>query len=354
MSKQQLVLLLCGLLFSCYNVFRMRVFKACEYYADIGGIEVKKSIMLPMLVAMCCAFSAVWAAPKTMAISVKNFISPQAAPLVLSVLNVQGLVTNVGSEKITVKDDKSGQSIDLTVMGTTYLVNNAERQKVAAFSFKKGDFISVFYSAAQTKAQPLQGKAVLVLLGQGDWPAEYLRVSRTKKDGNDLSAYYDDKVMHIGENAMRNNTSIRQGDEVVAWYAPGAVGEKELNAIQALLLNRTVDDIVINTVSGGIEIMSSALPTEGNTKIYRIDGNLYLPLRPVAHRLGYQLGWNQQTQSTTLKKGVRDFSLKTGSKEYNDGKIVVVLPYAPQLVDGVTVVPWQFFRDVLDRDVKIL
>lgn len=77
-----------------------------------------------------------------------------------------------------------------------------------------------------------------------------------------------------------------------------------------------------------------------------IDGEkIMLPLRAVAEAAGFEITWNNETKSSQLGDTI---SLKIGENTYTDAHGELVnLQIAPKLVDGLTYVPMDFFREVL-------
>ena len=48
-----------------------------------------------------------------------------------------------------------------------------------------------------TKSIPPQAKAILLVLGQGDFSIEYMRVSKIEDNGDFVKVYYDNKSMAL-------------------------------------------------------------------------------------------------------------------------------------------------------------
>ncbi len=70
-----------------------------------------------------------------------------------------------------------------------------------------------------------------------------------------------------------------------------------------------------------------------------------VPLRAIAEALGYEVTWINETRSVMLND---EISLTIGESSYNiTSKDPVFLEYAPELTNGYTYVPLNFFREVI-------
>lgn len=96
-------------------------------------------------------------------------------------------------------------------------------------------------------------------------------------------------------------------------------------------------DIVVNTKK------IDALAAYTNS-----DGNIMVPLRPIARALGFEVKWDNKSQSIMVGKGI---SLTIGRDYYTYMKTSpIVLGAVPELVDEVTFVPLSFFEEVMKVD----
>ena len=267
------------------------------------------------------------------------------------ILNTRGTVTEVQDGFIVVRDGTDERkAVRVLVLETTYVIDNSTTKKMDHAIIKKGDFVSAFYSPEMTKSLPPQAKGILLVVGEESSNPEYIRVSSVEHDGVNIKVHYDNKIMNISDVAMKYNKAIRQGDEVLAWFTlAAATSENENNASRAVLLNRDPVDIRIKGLSE-IQVNGDTIP---NTVTHSINGGKYLPLRAISEKLGYTVKWNPETKRIELQNGVRSATLQVGSKEYADGKVRVVLARAPIMIKGETLVPTEFFTDVLGLEVEI-
>jgi hypothetical protein len=271
------------------------------------------------------------------------------------VLNTNGTIVTAGENKVVVQGTGNVSNVELTLFGKVYFVDNATMQKVDSSNAKIGDYVYAFYGDNMTKSIPPQAKAILLVLGKGDSSMEYIRVSKIEDKGDFVKVYYDNKSMNISGKAMENYKSIRSGDEVLGWYILSTASlPTAFNASYAILLNRDIpEEVVVKDMPGTILLNNKELAKNENNKIYSINGLAYLPLRSITDVLGYKLTWNILTKGIDLQKDSTNINLQIGSKAYWKDKERIVLESVPMIVNGKTLVPIEFFKDVMDEKVKI-
>lgn len=77
-----------------------------------------------------------------------------------------------------------------------------------------------------------------------------------------------------------------------------------------------------------------------------IDEKIYIPIRPVAEYLGYELQWNNDEKKIFFYKDAVFGSFAVGSEEYNsNGEIISLTPSISS--NGATYVPVEFFTKIL-------
>ena len=118
---------------------------------------------------------------------------------------------------------------------------------------------------------------------------------------------------------------------------PEYIGDLDWDFMAAAELN---GEIVVNG-----EIIYAVAP------FWNEDEVLMLPLRAVAEALGYDVQWNDETQSIMLGVAINVF---IGRAEAYRGRMAPVeLSAAPVIVDNLTFVPVDFFRDVVAQTVFV-
>jgi len=84
---------------------------------------------------------------------------------------------------------------------------------------------------------------------------------------------------------------------------------------------------------------------------YYNNGVIMLPLRAVAEKLGFEVVWDNETQGVRLGVAI---NLWIGKDEYHIARMAPLeLGTAPELTDGFTYVPINFFRSVAKYDVYV-
>ena len=124
-----------------------------------------------------------------------------------------------------------------------------------------------------------------------------------------------------------NYVEIMPLPEVIDW------DYEARRSIEGLTL---IGEIVVNN-----EMMENHLPPLIK------DGAIMVPLRVVAEALGYDVTWNEYLQSVQLGVAIH---LWIDSTEVHLGRMAPIeLHTAPTLIDSVTFVPLEFFRNVLGQ-----
>jgi len=81
------------------------------------------------------------------------------------------------------------------------------------------------------------------------------------------------------------------------------------------------------------------------------DNNTWLPIRPIAEAIGYQLSWNNADQSLYLANIDREVSLVIGSQLFSVNNLQYSAEDAPYLREGTTYVPDYYFTRYLGTEV---
>jgi len=123
-------------------------------------------------------------------------------------------------------------------------------------------------------------------------------------------------------------------------------GELELEEFEfdAQEMRRTIAAL---TLLGEIVVNDEMLVNPPAPFIHTTDeaAAIMVPLRVVAEALGYDVGWNGELMSVQLGVAIH---LWIDSTEVHLGRMAPIeMPMAVMLVDSVTFVPLEFFRDVL-------
>ena len=83
-----------------------------------------------------------------------------------------------------------------------------------------------------------------------------------------------------------------------------------------------------------------------------VDGTTMVPLRDVVEYIGGTIAWNEKNQRINISLGSKKISLTIGSKICFVNGISSVVSSAPQLIDGVTMIPVRSVTTSLGCEVK--
>ena len=128
-------------------------------------------------------------------------------------------------------------------------------------------------------------------------------------------------------------------------------GHFNFTEIEFLKGSKKVEPEKYTLVIGSKEITS----LKGNKTLdvapYIDNGSTLIPLRGLVEEMGAEIGWDGDTQTITISKGVTKITLQIGSKAVRvDGK-TQQLPVAPVITESRTFIPVRFVSEVLGYEV---
>ena len=162
----------------------------------------------------------------------------------------------------------------------------------------------------------------------------------------------------IGENTeivLANGDDFSDGDiegrRMAVIYGPSTRSLPEMaTAIKIIVLYEDAvplpDDVPEITLdASGWPILVNGTVIDAPAAYQNEDGILMVPLRATAEALGYDVSWDSAARSARLGVAIYLWIDKT---EVHVGRMAPLnISTAPQLIDGMTYVPLDFFRDVL-------
>ena len=110
-----------------------------------------------------------------------------------------------------------------------------------------------------------------------------------------------------------------------------------------------ISEMLLNTVASynGEDIAA-------DVDVQVVDGKVMVPLRAVAEALGYTVTWNNETRSVEISQGAQWTSIAIGENAYFRNRMAShELSSAPVIVDNRTLVPVEFFADILGRYISV-
>lgn len=118
-------------------------------------------------------------------------------------------------------------------------------------------------------------------------------------------------------------------------------------------------DSFANTETNNVQLIKSEINLEQSLglrdlKSYYKGNTQMIPLRYVAeNKLGFEVIWDNENRSIELRKDATQWnSIKIGENSYSlEGGLSFELSQAPEIKDGLTFVPVEFFREALKYNV---
>ena len=274
-----------------------------------------------------------------------------------NVIFTKGQLTEINDGSVRVEGEGGYRDIVLNISATTHIVNAEDGTAVPFSSLQKGGSVVAYYGPGVSKSMPPQGNAFALVVGT---PAKggagiYMKAgSIDKVDGGKIKVLSSngDRLITITSEVLPHLEAIREGSELLVWYdmmtlsIPGQAA-----ATKAVLLPATIK---VHLGAGVIVANGKELVLGQDDRIITRGKAVLLPLRVIAENLGYSFVWQAEQQQIELKSGDEiAATFRIGSKSYQKGQDVIGLANAPELVNGKTLVPVEFFTDVLNMKVSV-
>ena len=274
-----------------------------------------------------------------------------------NVIFTKGQMTEIGENSVRVEGDGGYRDIVLNISATTHIVNAEDGKPVPFSSLQKGGDVVAYYGPGVSKSMPPQGNAFALVVGT---PAKggagiYMKVGSVQKVDDDrikVLSSNGDRLITITNEVFPNLNAIREGSDLLVWYdimtmsIPGQAG-----ATKAVLLPATIKTHI---GAGVIVANGKELVLGQDNRIITKGKIVLLPLRIIVENLGYNIVWQAEQKQIELKDGGDNVAVfKIGSNSYQKGQEVIGLAGAPELVNGKTLVPVEFFTDVLNMKVSV-
>lgn len=245
-----------------------------------------------------------------------------------------------GSKIISVESEEGGPA-NFIVSKDTYIVNNAE--------IKVGSVITGYYNAnaPMILIYPPQYNVEVVVVQSGDYnvKVDVFDEDLVSKDhslqlniSNETEIILPDGTPFKGELANRKL--------VVIYGASTKSIPAQTTPTKIIVLPEQKGSSIVDV--SNMEIIVNNQKIEAPSAFTNKDGVVMVPLRSIVEALGFEVKWNENTQSIMVGKGV---SLTIGKDYYTYMKTSpIVLGAAPELVNETTFVPLSFFTEVMKVD----
>ncbi|SMB87842.1 Copper amine oxidase N-terminal domain-containing protein [Desulfonispora thiosulfatigenes DSM 11270] len=240
--------------------------------------------------------------------------------------------------KIVAVESQTGGPANFIIKEDTYIVDN--------FDLNVGVEVTGFYDA----------NAPMIMI----YPPQYnVEVLAEQELGQFVKVDLFDQNLVSSDNQLKLN--ISEKTEVVTKDGkpyPGTLADKKLavvydvttrsipaqtNPIKVIVLDAEVKAEIGDVAKMEIVVDEQKLAAP---KAYLNETKtIMVPLRDIAEALGFPVSWNNDTQSIIIGNGI---SLKIGDKNYIYYKTAPIkLDTAPELKEGTTYVPLNFFTEVM-------
>ena len=275
-----------------------------------------------------------------------------------NVISTQGKIEEVRNGMVRVSGQGAYHDIMLHVQSTTHIVNGQNGAPVVLTDLKKGDSITAYYGPAVTRSLPPQGNAITLVVGTPETgnAGMYMKVAslQENKDGSiRVLCTNNDRMVTIRPETFPQVADIKEGSELMVWYDIMTMSiPAQAGATKVVLLPAQMD-IRVNTIAGVIVTNQRELRLGEHDVITKNENTVMLPLRVIAESLGYNIIWHEENNTADLKKGSHIITVTIGSKEYSRDNSSIQLDYVPEMVNGTTLVPVEFFTKVMKLNVEV-
>ena len=274
-----------------------------------------------------------------------------------NVIFSKGQLTEINDGSVRVEGDGGYRDIVLNISATTHIVNAEDGTPVLFNSLQKGTSVVAYYGPGVSKSMPPQGNAFALVVGT---PAKgsagiYMKAGSVQKVDYEkikVLSSNGDRLITITNEVFPNLNAIKEGSDLLVWYdmmtmsLPGQAA-----ATKAVMLPATMK---VHLGAGVIVANGKELALAQGDSIVTRGKTTLLPLRIIVENLGYNIVWQAEQQQIELKSGDDIVTVfRIGSKSYQKGQDVIGLANAPELVNGKTLVPVEFFTDVLNMKVAV-
>ena len=102
----------------------------------------------------------------------------------------------------------------------------------------------------------------------------------------------------------------------------------------------------------GIVLDGKTLNLPKDVQVQNIKGNIMIPIRVVVEELGFEVNWNKNTRTVTIKQEGTTLQLVIDKTNARVNGKNVTLPLAPKISSGTTLVPLRFVSEQMGLDIK--
>lgn len=243
------------------------------------------------------------------------------------------------------------------------LVSDKTQDFIDKDSLKEGMSIVAFYNKNTPMTLSLPGQLTpdVLVVKENEEPVS-IHVDKFNKElissDKRLKLNLDDKVVIVDEDGKILEDRNLEDKDLIVFYTVSTKSIPAQTIPEKVIV--MAEDKVEEDVEQASEIkvldkmnINEKEVTLTNLAYKNKDGVIMIPLRQIAEILGYEVKWNNETQSAELTKGAQWTNVKVGEDNYNFAKMLVKLGAAPELKDSKTFVPFTLLEEVLKVNVDI-
>lgn len=311
---------------------------------------MKKTVTTVLTIALTLSISTTGFAAANVNTPVPIAIG-EAALQAPTVICMYGQVTKIQDNKIEVKQAGKEELIVLHISENTYLLDAVSGAPLDQ-ELKVGDSVAAYYGPAVAASLPPQSTAVAIIanIPQDMGFPFYAKVEGVEpvEGGIKVTTDAGSRIITLTKDIIDVN-AVKVDTELVLWYS--MVTESipfKGTARKAVLLNaeNKTDKMILSTQAGVVSINGKEVPFRDEI-MYEKEGTIMLPVRLLAETLGYEVNWMPEMNAVELRREARSALLRIGSTEYGVNKMRLVLAVAPEVKNGKTYVPSDFFEKAL-------
>jgi len=270
----------------------------------------------------------------------------EAIPLP-SVVFQTGKITEVTEETITI-EIAEGEELVLNYDASTYLID-ANTILPLDLNGRETDDVAVFHSDAMTMSLPPQTYAFVILgnIKEDTVLPLYTEVEDVKEaeDGKVIVADNGTKEIKLLNTAeispylARNIVTVadvNKGSKLLMWYDAITMSIPAYATCEKAVLLAVGSDIRI----GGVDVNYN----EGEEAYTDENGVEMIPLRVVAEALGFEVIWNNDERSVTLKKETFTSLITIGDENGGINRARILMQAKPVIKNDRTFVSMDYFK----------
>lgn len=124
--------------------------------------------------------------------------------------------------------------------------------------------------------------------------------------------------------------------------------EESKENVTPVLISEKIDDSFVNVLNDNFEMSYMDKKIDLDVKAVINDGKVMLPLSAVLNAMDYKYEWKSESSSIDIMKGSQFTTIYIGRNEYFKNKMAAKpLSASPIIIDGRTLVPAEFFVEIL-------